>query len=160
MILPLNEVADAVRDLIWSACATPLQLKGAYKTISEIAAVQDPAAIYPQVLLLEPRFSGERPAGVSPTPWPLQSATCSWLLVYTIAFEPAETTEAWADRLLDGASTIVQAVTAAELSIPTCRVKRVWVSDVQALAEPDDPSLVVRLAEAQIRVNVDLEIEV
>lgn len=165
MRIPVAEIGQAVRDQIWNECATPLGLNSCQFTVFEPGDLNDQIEDYfPAVLILEPTWEGQKPAGRSPMGWPLQIGTLTLMIVFARQFSVSDTSPDWTASLLEDVEILQSAVTKKTNghfagNSETVTVSRLWISRVGLLAQPEAENQVVRLAEAQIWISLDLEIE-
>lgn len=168
MRIPIREIGEAIRGIIWSECSSSLGLKSAQFTLFEPADLsEDFVNYFPSVLILEPTWETSRPPGRSQMGWPLQTGTIGFLVVFARTFAQSDTSPAWTSALLQECETIENAITKTVngqffpgQTLPSdTTIPRVWINRVGMLGQPDSEQQSVRLAEAQIYVSVDVEIE-
>jgi hypothetical protein len=164
-VIPIDLVGEALVSACWSALETSLGLKTCSQSIFEqLTLTGNIEAELPALRIMEPAWDTSGPLGVSPVPLPAVDGRMSFLLAYGRTFLLTDTAETWSRQLMVDAQAIGSALWQGDMQIPgftppaNLVVKRLYLGQVAAAASPGDEDLGVRIAEVQIRVNIDVQV--
>ena len=121
------------------------------------------AQMFPAIRVMEPTWESQTPNGSNPV-LPVVDGKMTFLVAYGRTFALTESSETWSRQLVKDLQQIAAVLWPGDMQIPGFNpppgltLKKIYLTHMAAAASPAEEDLGVRIAEAQIRVAIEVQL--